>query len=194
MSLEPALEKRELRLKLRASLKALHGAEDGAASLRACALLRQQSVWRNARAVFFYAALAGEVDLSPLLAEGLREGKTIALPGFIRETETYEAFQIHDLVADCAPGKFGISEPTARCARFPLKHLDLVLAPGVGFDLAGCRLGRGRGFYDRLLAQISGIKCGVAFDRQIVERIPAEKHDMHMNFILTPTRWLEISG
>jgi 5-formyltetrahydrofolate cyclo-ligase len=69
----------------------------------------------------------------------------------------------------------------------------LVLAPGVGFDAAGGRLGRGRGFYDRLLAHISGIKCGVAFDPQLVERIPMERHDARMNCILTPTRWLEIS-
>ena len=80
------------------------------------------------------------------------------------------------------------------CARFPLKHLDLALVPGVGFDVTGHRLGRGRGFYDRLLAEFSGIKCGVAFDHQFVAQIPAEKHDVRMNCILTPTRWLEIPG
>jgi len=191
MSPEPALEKRELRQKLRAYLTALPDAESGAASLGACALLRQQSVWQAARAVLFYAPHTGEIDLSPMLDEGLRAGKVIALPRFIVATGAYDAFQIRDATGDCAPGKFGISEPTAQCAAFPLKQLDLVLAPGVGFDLAGCRLGRGRGFYDRLLAQISGIKCGVAFDTQIVKRIPAEKHDVHMNCILTPTRWLE---
>ena len=193
MSSEPALDKRELRQKLRALLKALPDTEGSAASLRARALLRQQSVWKSARAVLFYAPLAGEIDLSAMLEEGLRAGKAIALPRFMRETGAYDAFQIRDAAGDCAPGKFGISEPTAQCARFSLKHLDLVLAPGVGFDVTGGRLGRGQGFYDRLLAQISGIKCGVAFDQQIVERIPGEKHDVRMNCILTPTRWLEIS-
>jgi 5-formyltetrahydrofolate cyclo-ligase len=193
MSLEPAPDKREFRLKLRALLKTLPDAERSAASLRACALLRLQPVWKSARAVLFYAPLAGEIDLSPLINEGLREGKAIALPRFMAETGAYGAFQIRDAAGDCAPGKFGISEPTARCASFPPKRLDLALAPGVGFDAAGHRLGRGRGFYDRLLAQISGIKCGVAFDQQLVERIPVERHDARMNCILTPTRWLEIS-
>ncbi len=55
-------------------------------------------------------------------------------------------------------------------------------------------MGRGGGFYDRLLAGIAGAKCGVAFDQQIVPQIPAERHDVNMNFILTPTRWLEFSG
>jgi 5-formyltetrahydrofolate cyclo-ligase len=193
MSPEPALDKRELRQKLRAVLKALPGAEAGAASSRACALLRQQSVWKSARSVLFYAPLAGEIDLSPMMEEGLRAGKSIALPRFDKETGAYEAFQIRNRAGDCAPGKFGIAEPTGQCARFPVKQLDLVLAPGVGFDATGVRLGRGQGFYDRLLAQISGIKCGVAFDQQMVERIPGERHDVRMNFILTPTRWLEVS-
>jgi 5-formyltetrahydrofolate cyclo-ligase len=193
MNSEPALAKHELRQKLRAMLKALPDEEGRAASLRASALLRQQAVWNSARAVLFYAPLAGEIDLSSVLDEGLRAGKAIALPRFIRETGAYDVCQIRNVTGDCAPGKFGIAEPTAQCAHFPLKHLDLVLAPGVGFDVTGCRLGRGRGFYDRLLAQISGIKCGVALDQQIVAQIPGEKHDVRMNCILTPTRWLEIS-
>ena len=194
MNVEPALEKRELRQNLRALLKTLPGTERSESSSRACALLRQQSVWNGARTVLFYAPLAGEVDLSPMLEEGLRAGKAIALPRFVEEKGAYEACQISDAAGDCAPGKFGVPEPAARCAPFPLKRLDLVLAPGVGFDLTGSRLGRGLGFYDRLLAQIDGIRCGVAFDRQIVEGIPTEKHDVRMNCILTPTRWLEISG
>ncbi|MGD0813421.1 MAG: 5-formyltetrahydrofolate cyclo-ligase [Verrucomicrobiota bacterium] len=194
MSLERAPEKRELRRKLRALFKTMTDAEVGDASSRACALLRQQSVWKAARAVFFYAAMPGEINLSPLLEEGLRAGKIIALPRFMAETGDYAAFQIRDAALDCARGAFGITEPTAQCASFPLMRLDLALVPGVGFDLAGRRLGRGRGFYDRLLAQFSGIKCGVAFDGQLVERIPEERHDMRMNCILTPTRWLEIPG
>jgi 5-formyltetrahydrofolate cyclo-ligase len=193
MSLEPAPDKRELRQKLRAVLKTMPEAKGSAVSLCACDLLRQQSAWKSARAVLFYAPLAGEIDLSALLEEGLRAGKTIALPRFIKETGAYDAFQIRDAAGDCAPGKFGISEPMAHCATFPLKRLDLLLVPGVGFDVTGHRLGRGQGFYDRLLAQISGIKCGVAFDQQLVERIPGERHDVRMNCILTPTRWLEIS-
>jgi len=193
MNSESALEKRELRQKIRALLKTLPDAERRAASSRACVLLRRQPVWQSAGAVLFYAPLAGEIDLSPMLEEGLGAGKAIALPRFINETGAYDAFEIRAAAGDCARGKFGISEPTAQCARFPLKRLDLVLAPGVGFDVTGCRLGRGQGFYDRLLARISGIKCGVAFDQQIVGQIPGEKHDVRMNCILTPTRWLEIS-
>jgi 5-formyltetrahydrofolate cyclo-ligase len=193
MSLEAAPDKRELRRKLRAWFKTRAGAEAGEASRRACDLLRRQPVWQNARAVLFYAPVPGEIDLWPVLEEGLRAGKVVALPRYMAATGDYEAAQIHDAARDCATGAFGITEPAARCPSYPLKRLDLALAPGVGFDAAGHRLGRGRGFYDRLLAQIAGIKCGVAHDAQLVERVPVERHDVRMNYILTPTRWLEVS-
>jgi 5-formyltetrahydrofolate cyclo-ligase len=67
----------------------------------------------------------------------------------------------------------------------------LVLVPGVAFDSHGRRLGRGKGFYDQLLAFVRGTKCGVAFDEQIVPEIPIEPHDVRLNCILTPTRWIE---
>jgi 5-formyltetrahydrofolate cyclo-ligase len=193
MSLESNSEKAEWRRRLRALLKGLSQAERDEASARARDLLRQQNVWQRAQAILFYAPSAGELDLAPLLEEGLRAGKAVALPRFGAETGTYQAFEISDDKADCAPGKFGILEPGAQCRPMSIKRLDLVLAPGLGFDLSGRRLGRGQGFYDRLLAGIAGAKCGVAFDQQVVAHLPAQRHDVSMNFILTPTRWLEAS-
>jgi 5-formyltetrahydrofolate cyclo-ligase len=90
---------------------------------------------------------------------------------------------------DLQPGAFGISEPAPGCEVVDLKTLDLVLVPGVGFALNGFRLGRGKGHFDRLLAQIPGFKCGVAFDWQVAVEIPTEPHDVQLNCILTPTRW-----
>ena len=86
-------------------------------------------------------------------------------------------------------GRFGVREPGADCPLISLNQLDLILVPGVTFDLTGHRLGRGKGFYDRLLAGFCGHKCGVAFEAQIVAAVPAEPHDVLVNSILTPTRW-----
>jgi len=194
MNTDPNLAKVEWRRHLRLAVNALPAAERQAASARARDLLRRQEVWRRAGAVLFYAPMAGELDVSPLLEEALQTGKAVALPRFVEEMGTYFAFQISHPGRDCAPGRFGIAEPGAHCPRLELKRLDLALAPGLGFDLSGRRLGRGRGFYDRLLAGIAGAKCGVAYDQQVVAHIPAERHDVNMNFILTPTRWLEISA
>ena len=81
-------------------------------------------------------------------------------------------------------------EPAATCEEIPLNKFDLMLVPGVAFDLSGNRLGRGQGFYDRILAEASGIKCGVAHDFQLLEKIPAEPHDAKVDFIFTPSRGL----
>jgi 5-formyltetrahydrofolate cyclo-ligase len=193
MSSESTKDKAEWRRRLRAGLKTITHTQRSEASSSACDLLRRQITWQRAKAVLFYAPMAAELDLSFLIDEALQTGKAAALPGFVKETGTYQAFEISHFQSDCAPGKFGIVEPGAHCPAISLKRLDLVLAPGLGFDMSGHRLGWGQGFYDRLLAGIAGAKCGVAFDQQVVEQIPAAEHDISMNFILTPTRWLEIS-
>jgi 5-formyltetrahydrofolate cyclo-ligase len=192
MSSASTTDKAQWRQRFRAVLKALSQAQRQEASACACNLLRRQTAWKQAGAIMFYAPLAGELDLSPLMEEALQAGKLAALPRFVRESGTYRAFAISHFTRDCTPGKFGIAEPGAHCPPMALKRLDLVLAPGLGFDVSGRRLGRGQGYYDRLLAGIAGTKCGVAFDQQVVGQIPAARHDVSMNFILTPTRWLEI--
>ena len=127
----------------------------------------------------------------PLATSALAGGKTLALPRFNQQTGYYAPCRIEHLDADVAPGQFGIREPAAHCAELSADEIDLVLAPGVAFDRAGWRLGRGRGFYDRLLASISGVKCGVAFDIQIVSDLPVVEHDQRVNFVLTPTEWIK---
>jgi 5-formyltetrahydrofolate cyclo-ligase len=193
MSSETPYSKAELRRELRLILKKIPEDARQRDSAKAVACLRRQAIWKGAGSVLFYSAIAGELDLSPLIESALQAGKAVLLPRFALETGIYEAVRVLDFKRDCAAGKFGIAEPGPHCAAYPLKSLDLVLAPGLGFDPAGRRLGRGKGYYDRLLAQVSGAKCGVAFDQQIVGEIPAEGHDIRMNFILTPSRWLEIS-
>jgi 5-formyltetrahydrofolate cyclo-ligase len=141
--------------------------------------------------VLFYAPLPGELDLWPLAADALAGGKTVALPRFVPARRSYIACQVQDLERDLEPGHFGIREPGARCPPILLNGLDLLLVPGVAFDLHGRRLGRGKGFYDQLLAGVRGLKCGVAFEQQLVDAVPAGRNDVCMNCILTPTRWVQ---
>jgi 5-formyltetrahydrofolate cyclo-ligase len=97
---------------------------------------------------------------------------------------------VTNLETDIFTGKFGVSEPVPECGAVPLNRFDLVLVPGMAFDLSGNRLGRGKGFYDRILSETSGVKCGVAYDFQLLETIPTEAHDARVNFIFTPSRAL----
>ncbi|HEY3853844.1 MAG TPA: 5-formyltetrahydrofolate cyclo-ligase [Verrucomicrobiae bacterium] len=194
MSAEPISTKAGLRSQMRAMLKSQTEAESKRASAEAIQRLQGQAVWKKATSVLFYSPIAGEIDLSPLIELALKSGKKVTLPRYASESGTYEIVRVNDIKRDCLPGKFGISEPGPHCEAWLLNALDLALVPGLGFDLAGRRLGRGKGFYDRLLSRISGAKCGVALDQQILTEIPAEDHDVRMDFILTPTRWWEVSG
>lgn len=191
MTSSPKIEKESLRKQIRARLKAMSPGKRLNASEQACALLEQQKVWKSAATIFFYAPLPRELDISRLLRDSLAAGKTVALPRFDAATQRYVACQIEDAARDLRDGQFGIREPHGECIAIPPNRLDLILVPGVAFDVHGRRLGRGKGFYDQLLASVRGTTCGVAFDEQIVEAVPVESHDVHLNCILTPTRWIE---
>ena len=182
--------KRALRKQVRAELKRMAPEERAAASARARAALAAQPLWKGAQSVLFFAPLPEELDVWPLLAEALAAGKKVALPCFVAETRTYVACQIQNPETDLEVGHFGIREPGRQCSRLSSNRLDLILVPGVAFDLQGRRLGRGKGYYDALLTALNGTACGVAFDQQIVTEIPVEPHDVRVNYLLTPTRWV----
>jgi 5-formyltetrahydrofolate cyclo-ligase len=130
-----------------------------------------------------------ELDIWPLVVRTLVAARTVCLPRFDPATNQYGACQIRSL-RDVLNGRFGIREPGDECTMVPLNRLELVFVPGMAFDALGRRLGRGKGFYDRLLEVAGGIKCGVAFDEQILPEIPVEPHDVLMDWIVTPTRWI----
>ena len=183
--------KAALREQIRARLKNIPATVRVTISAQICQRLRENEVWSKACSVLFFAPMASEPDVWPLLAEALQTGKLVALPRFDPEKKNYAACEIRNLAEDLVSGKFGIREPHNSCPTLPLNRLDLILVPGVAFDLHGRRLGRGKGFYDQLLADVRGTTCGMAFDEQIVADIPMEPHDIPLNCILTPTRWIK---
>ena len=83
-------------------------------------------------------------------------------------------------------GAFHIEEPTG-CDITPEEEIELVIVPAVAYDKACNRLGRGKGFYDRLLQRSKAVKIGVAFDFQFVESIPVEDHDVPVDIVITPS-------
>lgn len=166
-------------------------AQAASSTRRFCDQLRRQPAWFEAKAVLFFAPLVGEPNLWPLLTEALAADKKVCLPRYVSVSDGYVAGRVRDLHQDLVCGKFSVREPAASCPEVPLNRLDLALVPGVAFDARGGRLGRGQGFYDRLLAGVCGTKCGVAFDEQIVDAVPVGPLDIRLNCILTPTRWIE---
>lgn len=188
MNSDKQAQKNELRVKIRAAVKSLPPKKRKSDSEKICARLRTQSYFQNAHSILFFAPLPQEPDLWPLLNETLAGKKMVALPCFDADNQVYQPRRVMDLHVEILSGKFGIREPVETCVAIPPNDLDLVLVPGVAFGLDGHRLGRGKGYYDRLLQSFSGTKVGVAFDEQIVEAVPSEPNDVRMDVILTPTQ------
>jgi 5-formyltetrahydrofolate cyclo-ligase len=182
-------EKARLRREFRENLKCLSPEERAEASTRIRARLLAQPLWAAAHSILFFVPTTHEPDVWPLVVEALALGKKVVLPRYSASEDLYLACQIHQLPDDLQVGRFGLREPADQCPVFNLKQLDLALVPGIAFRLDGGRLGRGKGYYDRLLSGVPGTKCGVAFDCQVAESIPLERHDVRLNVILTPTYW-----
>jgi 5-formyltetrahydrofolate cyclo-ligase len=183
-------QKGALREQIRNALQRMSPALRMAESIELCGRLEPQL--QSARTILFFAPLPDEPDVWPLLEKLLPTKKICALPAFDSANQTYSARRVQNPTTDLSVGKFGIREPVAACPEIPLGDLDLILVPGVAFDLTGHRLGRGKGFYDRLLAKVRGVKCGVAFNQQIVKEVAAETHDIRMDFVLTPTLCVKV--
>lgn len=185
------MTKEELRRKMRQE-QAFHAeSECKIESARICAIIREQPVWKVSRSVLFFWPLAMEPDLRPLCHEAMASGKIVAFPKYLSASADYGAIQVSNLESGLVAGQFGIFEPASVAPEFWLNVLDLIFVPGVAFSFDGARLGRGKGYYDRLMGKVAGTRCGVAFDWQITNEIPTEAHDIRLNCLATPTQWRE---
>lgn len=122
-----------------------------------------------------YAALPGEVELSATIQ--LHPERRWVYPKVVGNHLTFHCGD------SLEPGKFGILEPAAGCEEIPLEEIDAFLCPGLAFDVRGGRMGRGKGFYDRLLAQARPgvLKIGICHEFQIVQDTFPEPHDVAMD-------------
>ena len=193
MSQVIADQKRALRLHIRECQQPFSPEARVKASLALCEQLRRQAVWQDAQCILLFSPLSDEPDIRPLLEEALSSRKVVALPRYDSQRREYEVCQVSSL-ADLRLAHFGIMEPKPDLPALKLNRLDFVLVPGVAFDATGRRLGRGKGYFDRLLAKVQGHKCGVAFEWQVVPAVPVDEHDVFLNSLLTPSRWLRSSG
>jgi 5-formyltetrahydrofolate cyclo-ligase len=193
MTLSVFHNKATLRKQVSAALKKISPEQRNADSEKIRSRLKEDASFREAGSVLFFAPLPEEVDLWPLLEETINSGKVVALPCFDADKQVYRSRRVKNLHVEILSGQFGIREPSIGCIEMSLDDLGLILVPGVAFDLRGNRLGRGKGFYDRLLENFRGKKTGIAFDEQIVDAVPSENLDVRMDLLLTPTRSIEIA-
>lgn len=161
--------------------------ERTAASVAVCDRLHTREEWQTATTVLLYAPLPDELDVLPMMDAG----KRFCFPRY-QADRGYSAAWVR-LPEALVPGKFGIAEPPVDAVQIPACEVDFVIVPGLAFGMDCHRLGRGRGFYDRWLTELSGQKIGVGFDHQLIERVPREEHDVQLDGVVTPSCWVEVN-
>ena len=186
--------KKSHRAEIRARLSALSSAARASASAVIAARLRALPAWNAARTVGWFAPLESEPD--PGWPEPFPDSspRRIALPRLIdgdielRLLETPAA-----LLSVRTPQGWILREPPASASPVDLSEIDLIVVPGLAFDRAGRRLGRGGGWYDRLLSRLpeSTLCVGLFFAAQELAEIAEEPHDRPLNLILTEREKIE---
>ena len=133
----------------------------------------------EARVVMAYWPLSDEVDIRPLINELVAAGKTVLLPKVTGDA-TMELRQ-YTSMDDLQEGPFHIMESVG-APYTDFQQIDIALIPGMAFDAAGHRLGRGKGYYDRFLTAHPDLyKLGVCFPFQRVAEVPVDEHDVKMD-------------
>ncbi len=182
--------KRNIRQALRAQRACLRREVAERAGVAVLERICQWDTYAGAEAVLAYFAADNELPLGPLIEAAWRSGKAVYLP----RIEPAGFFRYVPGDALCI-GPWGIPEP-AGGVRFRASARAVIFIPVVGWDLDGNRLGRGRGWYDRVLPLLgSGVaRVGVGYEFQRCERLPRRPGDVALDFVVTEKRLLRCEG
>ena len=173
-------KKAQLRLRALAARAALTDGQRAERDERLCEILKASPLISGASCVYLYAAVRGEIDLSPLARELARRGVPLAYP--ITERAGVMHFRLAE-PRELIPGRFGIPEPSAACPVPTPDSRSVCLGPALAYDEDGYRIGYGGGYYDRFLVGFCGISIGIA-DKISEKPIPHETHDLAVNYLL----------
>ncbi|MFA6530331.1 MAG: 5-formyltetrahydrofolate cyclo-ligase [Candidatus Micrarchaeia archaeon] len=143
--------------------------------------------FKKAKTVSFYLSHDSEVNTLEMIRRAVTERKEVLVPtisGDDLELVKFTSFE------DLAPVKFGILEPKTKTKP---EHLpEVIITPGLAFDLDLHRLGYGKGYYDRFFKKLSSFNIGICFDFQIVEKIPRHEHDHRLDLTVSDKREISL--
>lgn len=141
----------------------------------------------ESKTVSFYLSHDTEVHTLEMIKRALKERKEVLVPtisGDDLELVKFTSFE------DMAPAKFGILEPKTKIK--PERQPEVIITPGLAFDLDLHRLGYGKGYYDRFFKKLKSFNIGLCFDFQIVEKIPKHEHDHRLDLTVSDRREIRL--
>ncbi|MBR4229632.1 MAG: 5-formyltetrahydrofolate cyclo-ligase [Bacteroidales bacterium] len=177
--------KTEIRQKIRDLKRAVPMDEKLRRSENILRHLEQSPLFKTSRVVLMYWSMADEVQTHKFVNRWYQD-KIVLLPCVDGNNLRLRQYSGPECMV--SGPQFGIGEPTGQ-EWTDMEAIDLIVVPGVAFDRKNNRMGRGRGFYDRLLKSTpKATKFGVAYDFQIFDEIPVEPHDVPMDFVVSETK------
>jgi 5-formyltetrahydrofolate cyclo-ligase len=138
-----------------------------------------------------YMNTGAEVATRNIIKKALDYNKIVVLPVFNMEKHKVGLMKVDNLKNQLKQGPRGGLEPdAAKCKKVPIDCIDIAIVPGIAFDEKGARIGTGMGFYDRLIPNlpITTRKVALSFEDQLIQQVPMEHHDKHIDIIITDKR------
>lgn len=176
------MTKSEVRQEIKRRKAACSLEERVALSSAVISLLSETPQWKQAHIVLLYHALPDEVETRELIQQAFSSGKVVLLPVVVGDDLELRRLPTPDAVHE---GAFHILEPDGTVFT-DYAAIDLAIIPGVAFTADGHRLGRGRGYYDRLLSRLTNVyKLGICWPFQLVDALPTEPHDISLDAVIT---------
>jgi len=145
--------------------------------------LEQQDEFKSATSILAYWSLPDEV-ITHMAVERWAKSKKVYLP--VVKGDDLELVRFEGVESMKPESTYGILEPTSN-EKVEIGSIDLVVVPGVAFDKKCNRMGRGKGYYDRLLSESVAAKVGVAFNFQTIDEVPVESHDIKLDMVISET-------
>lgn len=171
--------KEDIRKSIRQKKKLLSSEDKLQASELVFKQLFQLEQWKKANRVLSYHSLPDELQTIEYLDKMLL--KELFLPKVDGDTLKIVAYDKSRLIT----GAYNILEPDDN-NYFPVEDIELIIIPGVAFDKQKNRLGRGKGYYDKLLSNTEAFKIGICYDFQLVDEISTDAHDIKMDIVIAP--------
>ncbi len=145
------------------------------------------ATYRYAHTLLLYYPVKGEIDITPLVSDALRQGKRVAMPR-CESSGSIMHFHYINSLSDLKEGRFGILEPSEDSELFTKDNLGgpcAVVIPALSYDRRGYRLGYGKGFYDRYFGHAGISTVGLVYSDFLTERLPHGRFDIAVDIIVT---------
>ncbi|WP_319200538.1 5-formyltetrahydrofolate cyclo-ligase [uncultured Ilyobacter sp.] len=142
--------------------------------------------YKNAETIFVFVSFGSEVNTHTIIEKAISDGKNVCVPKINLENKSMEVFRIESM-DELKEGYYGILEPSEGKSKASSEELDLVVVPGVGFDINGYRIGYGGGFYDKFFESMEKEvpKVALGYNVQVVDEVPTEEHDERISGLIT---------